>query len=203
MSPRAILPSVFSLLVVAALAVPAQEGPVLTLDPGYHHLGDDATPEWTEASAEPEGQRYEVAFESPALAREGTLGLRQRNVNDPWSIVLNGHTVATLKPGEELVERFYPVPAGTLVDGTNTLVIEGAVPTDDIVIGDLRLWRAPFREVFDLRRIRVRVLDAADRSPLPGRIAVTTTATDEPVTLYYGERALAAVREGLIYAADG
>ena len=45
------------------VSAPAAEGvPGVILDASLHHLGDDRTPEWSEASAEPEGVKLELRF---------------------------------------------------------------------------------------------------------------------------------------------
>ena len=197
-----LLSSCFVLLAAAWTPGRPQEEPDLVIDATFHHLGNDLTPEWPEAPAEPEGARLELRFESAPLAGEATLALRQRDVDDPWSVRLNGETIATLARGDELRERWYVVPPGALVAGENVLVFESASGTDDMVVGDVRLWRRPLREALGLRTVTVTVLDAATGEPIPARVAVTDRE-DGPATLFDAARDLTAVREGLVYTADG
>ena len=72
-------------------------------------------------------------------------------MNNPWHLSLNGVALGSLETGDALRDVTYELPAGTLVDGPNTLVLEGDVPTDDITFGRLRLVRAGWRELLDFQ----------------------------------------------------
>ncbi len=166
------------------------------------HLGDDSTPEWPEAAAAPDGQRIDLVFEGRAFAGEGTLELRQRHVNDPWHVLLNGQRVATLERSEPLETHYYAIPAGVLVDGENTFTLVGDVPGDDITVGEIRLHLRSFRELFDLRRVEVRVVERESATPLPARVTVLDS-TGALAPLFYAERLSTAVRTGVVYTCDG
>ncbi len=170
------------------------------LDRAMHHLGDDETPEWSEAGASPE-PGLEFTFRGRALPGESVLFVRQRNVNEPWHIEINGRRVATLRTVEELVEEFYVVPGGVLREGENRFELVGDVPTDDITFGDVRLVEAPLARVFDLRPVTVRVVDG-DGAPLPARVTVLDSS-GELATLFSAERLHTAVRKGVCYTDDG
>ena len=201
MNTRLLLPLSFLALVAVAIArTSAQEGPRV-LDGAMHHLGNDPAPEWKEASVEPEGTGLEFDFQ--AEAGEATLLVAQRNVNDPWHIRINGERVATLRTGEELLDRFYPVPDGVLVDGTNRFELVGDVPTDDITFGNVRLYRGSFREIFDLRVVTVRVANGTTGEPSPARVTIARAGTDELAELYYAEKLTTAVRKGVCYTSNG
>jgi len=78
-----------SLYALGALA--ARQSTQRVLDAGFHHLGDDSTPEWPEASAEPKGQRLDVAFHSErSNLSEWVLVVQHRHVSDAWSIQIDG-----------------------------------------------------------------------------------------------------------------
>lgn len=181
---------------IAAASV--QQGPGRALDERYHHLGNDRSKDWPEASVDPEGTRLELRFESTANAGEWTVFVEQRSVDGVWRLKANGVEVARLKPAPELVTRSYPLPAGALVAGENTLSFEPDDPTDDVVLGRVRLLEQSLRELHRSRPVRVRVRDAADRSLLPARVTVIDSHGALALILY-GERPQTAVREGLIY----
>lgn len=166
------------------------------------HLGDDPTADWPEAAAEPEGTRLDLEFEAPAFAGEGTLEVRQRSVGQAWYVELNGTRIATLERRADLVTRCYPIPAGALVEGRNTLSIHGDDPRDDITIGPLRWYGEDLRRHLDLRRVTVHVRDADSGEPLPARVTFVDAAGGRP-ELYYSERPRTAVRPGVCYTADG
>lgn len=200
MSPRILAPTCF--LSLLALAYAGTQGPPepRVLDAEMHHLGDDSTPEWPEASPEPE-DGLAFSFRGRALPGESVLFVRQRNVNDPWHIQINGERVATLRTDEDLVEEFYVVPAGVLVDGENRFELVGDVPADDITFGDVRLVEAPLRQAFDLHPLVVSVIDG-EGLPLPARVTVLDDQ-GELAPLFFAERLHTAVRQGVCYTDDG
>ncbi len=184
---------------IAAAGV--QHGPERTLDERYHHLGNDRSKDWPEASVDPEGTRLDVRFESRANAGEWTLFVEQRSVDNVWRLKANGVEIAQLKAGPALVTRSYPLPAGALVAGENVLSFEPDEPNDDVVLGRVRLVEQSLRELHRSRPVRVRVRDAQNRSPLPARITAVD-AQGKPALILYGERPQTAVREGVIYVPD-
>jgi hypothetical protein len=183
------------LLAAASLQDPR---PGRVLDARLHHLGNDRTPEWTEAPADPEGQRLDIDFESRTHATDWMLYLRQRSIDNVWRIVVNGKEVARLVPGAELVERWYSLPAGSLRDGTNRVSFVPDTPTDDVVIGDVRLVERSAREVFDLQKLSIRVVDASDASPLPARVTLVGQGGTKPLLLF-ATPAVTATRDGVLY----
>lgn len=189
------------LLLSLAAAAGAQRVQPLVIEPSIRHLGDTRTPEWPEAPAEPEGVRLRLAFAGADTGREQVLALRHAHVDDAWSVLLNGAAVGALPPGDAWRETFLPLPAGAVKAGENELVVLPARPTDDILVGDVRLFEAPLRELLDLRPLRVHVRDAQGR-PLPAR--VTVVAEDGArAPLWLAARDGTAVRDGLLYTADG
>jgi hypothetical protein len=197
---RVSLAGFLSICWVAALALPVQE--VRELDGRMHHLGDNETPDWSEAPAKPEGARLDLEFQARALDVEATLELEQGHVNELWHVEINGTRVAVLLRRDGLERQHYALPPGTLRDGRNTFALVGEVPTDDITIGHIRLHERPLRAVLELKEVLVQVRERAGGAPSPARVTVLDEAGD-PVQLYYGERLHTAVREGVCYTADG
>ncbi|MAF64713.1 MAG: hypothetical protein CMJ84_03505 [Planctomycetes bacterium] len=179
-----------------------QDPCVRVIDADHHHLGDDVTPEWPEASATPEGTSLRLEFEGRARNGESVLWITQRSVDNAWHLGLNGERVALLARGAGPVERWYAIPGGTLVDGTNVLEITPEVPADDVVLGNLRLTEGSLREVLRLRPVSVTVLDAETGLPLPSRLSLLRE-DGGPARLFYTDPATSAVREGVAYTIGG
>jgi hypothetical protein len=184
-------------VVSAPLLGLAQQSPPRVLDARLHHLGNDRTPDWPEASVEPEGTRFEGVFESAGTnATEWMLFLRQRSIDNVWRLAINGVEVGPLQRGGELVERWYALPAGSVKAGSNRLTIVPETPSDDIVVGDVRLVERSVREHFDLQRVRVQVR-AADGAPLPARITFLDEKGVRP-PLFFSQPAATAIRDGVL-----
>jgi hypothetical protein len=185
-----------SLGIAGWMGLQDREGRVL--DPKLHHLGNDKTPDWREASPEPEGKRLDVRFESAANAEPWTLYVRQRSVDEVWRLKVNGAEVARLTTGAALVERFYELPARSLEHGENLIEIVPDVPTDDVVVGELRLVEMPLRELFDLRPLTIRVTDSANGKLLPARVTLVDGQGRRP-PVFFPQPDAVAVRDGVIY----
>ncbi len=168
------------------------------LDGGWHHLGNDPTTEWSEASVRPEGTRLDLVFQSGPNAAEWVLSIGARSIDETWHVELNGKRLATLKRRSEKVEHYYPVPAESLLVGTNQLSIVPEVPTDDITVGNLRLIESSLREVLDLVAVDVDVHDAESGAGIPARVTVTDTG-GAMTEVFYAERFETAVRPGVVY----
>ena len=197
--------SLLPLLFPASLVSPipqevAGDGRIQISDEMWH-LGDDTTPEWPEAPEAPLAAPLEIRFQGKAFEGEGLLFLTQRHVDNVWTLELNGTPFATLSRGAELVERSYEIPAGLMLDGENTLTLRCDRTSDDMTFGKLRYYPFGLRKLHDLRPAKIHV-HGRDGAPLPARV----TITDESgalVPVYYAERGLTAVRQGVVYTADG
>lgn len=174
----------------------------IVIDVHMHHLGDDPTPEWKEAPAEPAGGQLRVTFEAKANAEELVLSVTSRHVDNDWAMSINGKPIANCNKGAELRESFYPVPAGTLLDGVNIFELIGDVPTDDITFGRLRLIQNTFREQFDLQLLVVEVRETKDGPRLPARLSIADLKGNLP-PVYYADDLHAASRDGVVYSSQG
>jgi hypothetical protein len=198
------------LLICTAMVLPTaarnQDALERILDPGHHHLGDSTTPSWTEASAEPEGTEFELSFEAPTNSGEVVLCIESRGVDTAWELWLNdrhiGQLQRTPRRPDDLADRFYPVPAGALVEGLNHLRVSPSDPADDITVGRVRLVEASLRDWLHLTPITVRVLERETGRGLPARITITD-ADEQPLEVWYAESPGTAVRPGLVYVAPG
>ncbi|MCW5554246.1 MAG: PHP domain-containing protein [Verrucomicrobiae bacterium] len=188
--------------VLSVPILPAQPDPnARVLSAHHHHLGiAEAKEDWSETTAMPEGPRLELKFTAAPNTGEVVLGVRQRDVSDAWALRLNGKQIATLKRHRDPKVSYYAVPAGTLRDGENTLVIESKTGKDNIVVGPIALHQRPLREVLELSLVTLNVSDARSGRPVPARITITDLQ-DEPVEIFNAIKNETAVRLGVVYTA--
>jgi hypothetical protein len=189
------------LLSIALAPFQKRDEDALVITDRMHHLGNDPTPDWPEAPEEPEGVELSFTFEARAGDTEGTLRVRQRHVNDPWNLFVNGQLIGPLVRGDALADHYYTVPKGVLHAGNNTLELKPEVPEDDITVGEILLWEKPLRDVLDLRRVTVRVRDRETQEPLPAR--VTFLRDEELAEVYSDANDSIAVRKGVVYTSEG
>ena len=183
-------------------ALSASQETERVLDGAFHHLGDNPTPEWPEASAQPEGQRLDVEFHSEqANPVEWVLVVNHRHVNDLWSIRIDGAEIGRLQRTDERRDFYYPVPAGVITAGDHVLSFVPEKPQDDMTIGNIRLVETSFREMMDLQPVRVQVIDSETDAALPARVTITDPA-GELVDVFYAESSHTATRKGIVYVMD-
>ena len=164
------------------------------------HLGDDQTPEWSEAPETPDHPtELLLRFEAAADPGERTLELRTRHVDNEWTVSLNGTRLGVLERLAPRSLQRLPIPGGTLRDGDNELRIAIGRTGDDITIGDLRLLDRGYRAIYDILPLRVQVRDAASGAGMPGRITVVD-ADGRYAPLYYPGLHATPTREGFAYA---
>ena len=196
---RPALPLLAALL--SASPILAQQPTVDVLDPGLHHLGDSHVTTWDDVPADPEGIRLDVRFEAQPNAGEFVLSLRHRNVDERWSLRLNGVEIGVLEKGKQMQLSRFLVAAGALQAGANWLSLTTAKTTDDIVVGDIRLHRGSLRHVLAMQPVRVQVRDDKGNA-LPAKVTITDRA-GVLVDIYYAARLHTAIRKGICYTADG
>ncbi len=185
------------ILALAVNAFAAELPPGRVLDASFYHLGDNVVTKWPEAPAEPGGFNLDIRFEAKANESEMLLGLTQRDVDNPWTLRLNGKKIGELKKGKDRVLRHYAVPAGALKDGENILNIASR-SKDDITVGGVMLYDASLRELLDLQVLQVTAVDEATGDFLPVRITVMDQERNR-VEIYYAETGETAVRKGVLY----
>lgn len=184
------------LLVAGINASAAPSGTVI--DEKFHHLGNDVVDRWPEAAAKPAGFKLDIKFTANANIRERTLGLTHRDVDNKWSITLNGKSLGHLQVKKERREYFYQLPAGVLKDGENLLRISARRSQDDMTIGNATIYDGTMRDFLNLRPVIVSVIDAADGRHLPAKITIAN-ATNGLVEVFYAESPETAVRPGVVY----
>jgi hypothetical protein len=193
---------VLCLALAGPLLATVMEDDVLVVSAGYHHLGDDETPEWPEAPAAPSSAPLEFTFEASARTNGPfVLSVHQRHVSDPWTVTLNGEDVATLETHEDQRVAYYPLPSGSLRDGANTLEFSTAKATDDVTLGDVRIHFQSLVELLDLGMVDVSVSDG-DGYPVPARLTLVDEAGELPA-LHQVTGKHTAVRRGVVYTDGG
>jgi len=169
-----------------------------------HHLRLGAAREWADFPAAAEGPALDLRFAASANpGRERTLRLRHRDVKAAWRVQVNGREIARVPADEADTIDYWALPPGTLVDGTNTLRIEGSgAAPDDVLFGEIALLARPRADVLSEATVDVAVREAPDGRAIPSRL----TVTDERgalVSLGNQTDATHAVRPGVVYSSTG
>lgn len=177
-----------------------------TIESRRWHLRSGEAREWSSFPEEPEALQFEVDFAADRNATEVTLRLRQEDVKQTWRVLLNDRPLGNLVVDENHMVVYFPVPAGTLVDGENRLRIAGEGggrgTADDIRVGEIQLLSSPRDAALREATVEVEVVDSELQRPLPARITIVDAAGSlQSVGAASDDRQ--AVRPGLVYTADG
>ena len=174
-----------------------------TISDRMHHLRAEGPREWSNFPEQPEAAELEILFGATANATPATLRLRQQDVKQQWEVVLNAKVLGRLHVDENDMIVYFDVPAGTLVDGENTLVVrQRGKQVDDIRVGEVVLDDRPPEAVrfFD-SQMRVTVVDQNSKRPTPSRITVLSASGALQSVVAHAEHL--AVRPGIIYTSTG
>jgi len=195
-----------ALLTLAFLLPGVAHATTIVLTDHLHHLRIDGPREWSEFPAKPEAAKLVLRFKAERNDAERALRLRQQDVKQIWKVLLNGKEIGRLLPDENDTVVYFPVPAGSLMTGENTLAVEqvGKVP-DDVRVGEITLDDRPVAQALAEATVEITVREEVrpgEGRPVPCRITIlnergalmTTSASS-------GERL--AVRPGVIYTGDG
>lgn len=179
------------------LQEPQEPGKVLLEQPV--HLGNDATPEWPEAAADPDAAKsFRFAFEITEVGAERALEITKRHVDGDWTLSLNDFPFARLPRGEARTTHILPLPENILVVGTNHLEVAIERTGDDITFGPVRLLDRPYRAIYEVAPVRVYVTEAGSGAALPARLTVVRE-DDSFAPLHYADRTAVPVRDGVAY----
>ena len=190
------------LLAAASLGVLQDPKRSTWIEPGYHHLGNDPTPEWPEAPEEPSSAPLEIVFSAEPNPSEWTLRWRQRHVDGAWRLSLNDTLLGELPQTQDLLTQHLAVPAGVLRRGSNLLRVEGGDPNDDFTFGEVALLHLPFHRALGLGRLQVEILDAAG-GLIPARLTLLQAPGPPPRLFPDSGSPAIPLRPGVAYAADG
>ena len=166
------------------------------------HLGIAGQPEWDSfRSSPPTGDALTLTFDAQTNTDEQSLLIRQADVKQEWRVEINGTRIGPLVRMEADLVHVLPVPAGTLRAGSNTLRVSSTTPSDDVVIGEVRLEPVPVARLLT-SNLRVRVT-GDDAQPLPARVTIVdANGALTPLQASPGAGPMA-VRPGVVYAGDG
>src|SRR5258706_12146075 len=113
------------LLILVLLCNGSSAAMGLVLKKGRSHLRSGSVPDWDEFTARiPDGTDLEVRFVASRNPTEQTLLIEQDNVKFDWPVSLNGTNLGKLFLMEMPLVWSLVVPAGTLRDGENVLIIK-------------------------------------------------------------------------------
>ena len=167
------------------------------------HLRSRPEPEWSGFS-EVSPTQWKVTFSASKNSSEFSLFLRQQDVKQAWAVSVNSKRIGELYRDENDMVTGLAIPAETLKDGDNVLLIEATspkTPTDDIRVGSLRLYSQPLKEVLSSATLDITVTSNT-HDPLPCRITVVN-ADGSMMTLGTVSNDELAIRPGTIYSSTG
>jgi hypothetical protein len=198
--------SVFFLALIALSIPVTARARTIVLTDRLHHLRVTEAREWSDFPAKPESPRLARSFQATRNDAEWSLRLRQQDVKQTWKVLLNGKELARLLPDENDTIVYFPVVAGALVTGENTLVIEqvGKTP-DDIRVGEITLDDRPVAQALSEATVEVTVREAGqpgEPKPVPCRITILNHQGALMTTGAASSDRLA-VRPGVVYTSDG
>ena len=177
-------------------AAPQEPGRTILENP--LHLGDDSTPEWPEASKEPDAKNQTShTFQAQANAKELALEVTCRHVDSSWSLKLNGRELGLLPRGADRKASILPIPPNVLRDGENHLSLSTGRVGDDITFGPVRLLERGYGEIHQVTPLTVRVEDSSG-APLPARLTLVD-AKEQPAPVHYKDQQGYPVRDGYAY----
>lgn len=139
---------IFACLLAANASVTAGNMVTVSVDTGYHHIGDDESPDFTNPT--PEGTKYQKSVKLPPfvdLATSAFVQFKSRNVQYA-DIIINGKAISIplTEASTATLENPYrtqliAVPAGFFKSGNNIIGFESLKGTDgtfdDIEVGEI------------------------------------------------------------------
>ncbi|HIA38061.1 MAG TPA: hypothetical protein EYN86_00855 [Planctomycetes bacterium] len=162
------------------------------------HLGNDATPEWPEAAAEPDAfQKYTFMFNDKIGATARALEFTARDADSTWTISINGKTVCVVKGAKEPTQFIVPIAKKVVRKGNNIFEISTPNGGDDITFGKVRLLDQGYRDIFNLRTVRFKCTDANNR-PLACRISVVAKDGSRAAA-HFTDGSPYPTRDGVVY----
>jgi hypothetical protein len=201
---RFLFPLLVALAVPTSAAEPETGNQTIVAD--LAHLRSGNVREWSEFPEQASGDKLEIKFAAEKNEREFALKLRQQDVKQTWRVSINDQALGTLVIDENDQTLYFPVPAGTLIEGENVLRIAPAggksAASDDIRVGQAVLIERPVRDLLNEGSLEIQVTDGDSQRPLPCRLTIVDSQGSLQMTGASSNDELA-VRPGVIYAARG
>jgi hypothetical protein len=168
-----------------------------------HHLRVDDPREWADFPKVPEAAALELTFNATRNDGPATLQLRQQDVKQAWQVKLNEANLGSLRVNENDMVVYFEIPAETLVEGKNKLVVQqqGTI-VDDVRVGEIVIDDRPIQHVLGETSVEIIVLDEDSQQPTPCRITILD-ATGAMQTPGCQSNDHLAVRPGIIFTSTG
>ena len=193
--------ALWAMPLLTPLPAPASDRHVLSAP--WQYIATDGQPEYARFHAHPiAGPEFNLRFDAHASDKESTLLLRQSDVKESWSVLLNGKRLGRLTANESPLQLALPVPPGRLRSGSNALTLTPPGNQDTIRIGEVVLDSRPMPTATGGAWVDVSVVDADLGTALPVRL----TVVDQEgclTPLRAGPDPPLAVRTGVAYAGHG
>ena len=175
----------------------------LAVDNAMHHLRNAHAREWSEFPTEANKNELSILFTSKSNSNEHTLSLRQYDVKQNWRILLNEHDMGALATDEKEMRTYFSIPAGSLRDGQNKLVIRCKDDTsDDIRVGEIKIDNRPLDASLSDATIELQVIESTTNRNLPARITIINKDGILQTVTSSAKKNLA-IRPGVVYTATG
>lgn len=176
---------------------------ITVLEGSMHHLRNGVEQEWAEFPVDAREKKLVVHFDGAKNRVARTLSLRQYEVKQHWKILLNGKQVGSLQEDEKDMVVYYNISPGSIVDGQNELLIEcDASSSDDIKVGDLRLYDTPLVQLLSQSSLEIDVRAQETNDLIPARLTILNS-DGILQSVISPEATLLAIRPGFVYSANG
>lgn len=189
-----------ALLLITHLMVPVTES-VATDSLTHLRVGEQ---EWDTFASKPDGERFTHIFEVGEKEIPKSLSLRQIDVKQQWTVMLNDKQLGRLVRDENDMRIVLDIPTDLLRVGNNELSVTqtGRAVPDDIYIGDVKLHGQVKSKYLNQCAFPVRVCDKSTNKPIPCRL---TILDEDGVLMPVGNSSddTTAVREGVVYTSTG
>ena len=172
------------------------------LDSTMHFLRNGDVREWSAFPLNSEEKYLQLRFTSNNAQGDQTLSLRQYDVKQNWPVSLNDRLLGSLEADEKDMITYHSIPAKTLRDGQNILLIKcHDSASDDIKVGSITLDPRPITEVLSEATVEIQIVDNNTNKPLPSRITIVNS--DAILQTVSSSMTNLAIRPGFVYTAAG
>jgi len=176
------------------------------LDDKLHHLRMEGPREWDDFPEVAEASSLIVKFDAAENSEPATIQLRQQDVKQKWSVILNDAKLGTLSTDANDMVLYYEVPAKALHEGKNELKIEQVISKrsspDDIRVGQVIVHHQSREKVLGESSLEINVIDTQSGQPTPCRITIVRADGAMPAIGTVSNTHLA-IRPGTVYTSTG
>ncbi len=176
------------------------------LDDQLHHLRIEGPREWDDFPEVPEASSLVIQFDAVENSEPATIQLRQQDVKQNWSVLLNDVKLGKLSTDANDMVLYYEVPAKSLHNGNNELKIEQVISKrsspDDIRVGQIVLHQQSREKVLAESSLEMDVIDTQNNKPTPCRITIVRADGAMPAIGTASNTHLA-IRPGTVYTSTG